>query len=99
MDSARSAAALELPEGGLTGQSGHGTLRLVGRGEVCPRGRGWTPEHLARALERMGVTTSGRTLRRACHRGEIPHTSTAGGHLRIDSAWVARTWPRLSPSE
>lgn len=95
MDSARSAAALELPEGGLTGETFHGTVQVVGRGEVCPRGRGWTPRSLARALARLGVVASHQTLWRACRRGEIPHTTTSGGHVRIDSAWVARTWPRL----
>lgn len=99
MDSARSAphgAPRSSSEGGLTDESGHGTLWDAGRGEICPQGRGWTPEALARALLQLGVTASGRTLRRACRRREIPHTTTAGGHVRIDAAWVARTWPRLS---
>lgn len=83
-------------EGALTLESGHGTVVAVGRGELCPRGRGWTPEALAESLIAVGVRCSGRTLRRACRRGEIPHTTTAGGHVRIDGAWVARTWPRLA---
>lgn len=99
MDSARSSRRPELLEGGLTGETFHGTVQGVGRGEVCPRGRGWTPRSLARALARLGVVASHQTLWRACRRGEIPHTTTSGGHVRIDSAWVARTWPRLFQSE
>lgn len=95
MDSARSAARSS-GEGGLTTETFQGTVREPGRGELCPRGRGWTPRALAKALVRIGVNASHQTLWRACRRREIPHTTTAGGHVRIDAAWVARTWPRLS---
>lgn len=37
-----------------------------------------------------------RTLRRAALRGEIPHRTTPGGHIRIDPAWVAHTFPQLA---
>lgn len=99
MDSARSAphgAPRSSSEGGLTPETVHGTVREPGRGELCPRGRGWSPETLAKALRRLGFDVSRVTLWRACRRREIPHTTTAGGHVRIDAAWVARTWPRLS---
>lgn len=99
MDSARSSRRPGSSEGGLTDETFHDTLQVVGRGELCPRGRGWTPRTLARALARLGVVASHQTLWRACRRGEIPHTTTAGGHVRIDAAWVARTWPRLTPCE
>lgn len=88
---------LEPLEGGLTPRSGHGTVEAPGRGEICPA-RGWTPEGLSAALRAIGVPCSGRTLRRAALRGEIPHTTTRGGHVRIDAAYVARTWSRLSAS-
>jgi hypothetical protein len=89
---------LELPEGGLTRETFHGTVGVPGRGELCPRGRGWTPRALAEALRHIGVNASHQTLWRACRRGEIPHTATAGGHVRIDPGYVARTWPALGHS-
>lgn len=70
----------------LTPRSGHFTLGVLGRGAVCPQGA-WTPEALAAALEQLGLRVSGRTLRRACRRGEIPHTTTPGGHVRIDPSY------------
>lgn len=61
-----------------------------------PQRRGWTPQTLADALQRRGLPGSSATIKRACADGEIPHTRTAGGHIRLDAAWVARMYPALS---
>ena len=57
--------------------------------------RGWTPQTLADALRNAGLPGSSATFKRACASGEIPHIRTAGGHLRIDAAWVRETYPSL----
>lgn len=82
--------------GALTMEIGHGTFVGDGRGEVCPRSDGWTPAALSAGLRAIGHAVCGRTIRRAALRGEIPHTATAGGHIRIDPAWVTRTFPQLA---
>lgn len=57
--------------------------------------RGWTPERLAEALRSAHVAVSARTVRRGCASGSIPCVTTAGGHRRIDPAWVAQMFPTL----
>lgn len=57
--------------------------------------RGWTPQALADALQNAGLPGSKSTLRRSILDGEIPHTRTAGGHVRIDLEWVRETYPSL----
>lgn len=57
--------------------------------------RGWTPQALADALRNAGLPGSKWTIQRACKAGEIPHTRTAGGHLRVDPEWVRETYPSL----
>jgi ribosome-binding protein aMBF1 (putative translation factor) len=57
--------------------------------------RGWTPQALADALRDAGLPGSSATIKRACAAGEIQHTRTAGGHVRIDPAWVRETYPSL----
>lgn len=68
-------------------------------GEVRPHRsrqvRGWTPERLAEALRGGGFDGSARTIRRGCADGSIPCITTAGGHRRIDPAWVAEMYPTL----
>lgn len=58
--------------------------------------RGWTPQTLASALRRAGLPGSCATIKRACGAGEILHTRTRGGHIRIDAAWVRDTYPSLA---
>lgn len=55
----------------------------------------WTPQRLANALRGRHGAMSRVTLWRACRAGDIPHTLTPGGHMRIDPAYVARVWPDL----
>jgi hypothetical protein len=57
--------------------------------------RGWTPQALALGLARAGLPGSKSTILRSCNAGEIPHRKTAGGHIRIDPAWVAETFPSI----
>lgn len=57
--------------------------------------RGWTPARLAEALRNCGLPGSCATLKRACAAGEIPHTRSKGGHIRIEPAWIERTFPSL----
>lgn len=57
--------------------------------------RGWTPQALADALRDAGLPGSAATFKRSCAAGEIPHTRTEGGHIRIDPAWVRETYPSL----
>lgn len=80
----------------LTGQTFHDTFGVNGRGEVCPQAGRWSPRTLAAALSRAGHPVSHITLWRAALRGEIPHTRTPGGHVRIDARWVAETFPQLA---
>lgn len=80
---------------GLTGEIGHGTFSSNGRGELRPQGRGWTPASLSVALREAGFTLCDRTIRRAALRGEIPHTLTSGGHVRLDPVWVETTFPQV----
>lgn len=56
----------------------------------------WTPQALADALRGRPGALSRVTLWRACRAGDIPHTRTAGGHVRICPAYVARVWPDLA---
>ena len=63
---------------------------------MCPRSDGWTPAALSAGLRALGYSMCDRTLRRAALRGEIPHRTTPGGHIRIDPAWVAHTFPQLA---
>lgn len=57
--------------------------------------RGWTPQALAEALRNAGLPGSKSTIRRAILDGEIPHTRTLGGHVRIDATWVREMYPSL----
>lgn len=59
--------------------------------------RGWTPQALASALRAAGLPGSSATIKRACAAGQVEHARTAGGHIRIDPAWVAATYPSLAP--
>ena len=77
---------------------GHSTPRLQ-MAELRPQRsqqRGWTPPALAQALAKQGISLSERTLRRECERGTIPCTTTAGGHRRIDPAWVDTNFPSVA---
>lgn len=56
----------------------------------------WTPQRLADALRHTAYPLSRSTIARCCARNEIPHTRTAGGHVRIDPAYVARVWPGIA---
>lgn len=61
-----------------------------------PPARSWTPQQLARALLGRRGALSRRTIARACASGDIPHTRTPGGHVRIDPAYVEKIWPGLT---
>lgn len=58
--------------------------------------RGWTPQTLAQALVRAGLSSSKSAILRACEDGQIPHTRTPGGHIRISARWVAQMFPTAS---
>ncbi len=70
--------------------------REVETGERVRQNRGWTPARLAEALRGSGLPGSCATLKRACAAGEIPHTRSDGGHIRIEPQWVADTFPTLA---
>lgn len=58
----------------------------------------WTPETLAAAIRAtLGVCISGRTIRRACERGEFEGARRPGprGKWRIPARAVRARWPAL----
>lgn len=83
----------------LTDETVHGTFAVNGRGKVRPQQRGWTPASLSLALAGHGIEISRWTLWRSAERGEIPHTRTPGGHVRIDAQWVTQTFPQLAVAD